>query len=234
LYGILASMSILKHIESVNGTPHSIVTLPTTSKRVLKSALKGSPIGVKNATQDEYDLILAIYDTRALLRAKIEPLWMDDDRMSDLMAMQHREVTAYQSAILRLQKPTSAPKEEEKLVLSQIITLRSKGTLITSGLPQQITTNIHNTPLRDKLLRDKDWTQETFDLIDWNNFHRAIMSVSRSHRVSVSKICHSLWNTNKQNKKFYNQTSLCPICTTSNETLNHVFSCPHPTALRAR
>jgi hypothetical protein len=95
--------------------------------------------------------------------------------------------------------------------------------------------NIHYEPLGDKILKDKGWNQTTFDLVDWENFHKAIIiSVPRSHRVSITKLSQGLWNMNVQNGKFYGHLNTCPYCHTEKETIQHIFCCDQKIAQQER
>jgi hypothetical protein len=48
------------------------------------------------------------------------------------------------------------------------------------------------------------------------------------------KLSHKLWNTNSQNKRFYNQISTCPICSQATETVDHVYKCQQSAAVAHR
>lgn len=76
-----------------------------------------------------------------------------------------------------------------------------------------------------KLEKDNEWSKKTFDLVDWDSLHTVIISTPSYHRISISKLCHGLWNTNFQNSKFYNHSAACPVCSNTDESLSHVFSC---------
>jgi hypothetical protein len=112
-------------------------------------------------------------------------MWVESPCTSDLSEEQMLNMEAHPLAISRLKSaPNSAWASGD--LLSQIVTVLSKEKIITAGLPQQILINIHYEPLRDKILKDKGWDQMTFDLVDWVSFHKAIISVPRSHRVSIT------------------------------------------------
>ncbi len=54
-------------------------------------------------------------------------------------------------------------------------------------------------------------------------------SISRCHQVSICKLTNGLWNTNKQNHRYYGTPNNCPYCF-SPESLVHVFTCNAPQA----
>ncbi len=65
-------------------------------------------------------------------------------------------------------------------------------------------------------------------------FHYHIQSASRlpcCEQISITKFMHGLWNTNAQNKRFYNTTDACPICSTQVESLCHIFTCQSPQSI---
>jgi hypothetical protein len=234
LYSILASLLILKHVEAHREIKEGRAFVTSINQRALRTALKKGPIGVKSATQAEYDIVLSISDARAGLMTEVNPLWLENKSLATLTEDQQLNIKAHQTAISRLRQSNINHSISKRHVLSNIITVRSHGSVITSGLPEQIITNIHYHPLRGKIIKDKRWSIETFNLVDWRNFHKALTTVPRSHRVSLSKLCHGLWNTNIQNKRYYNHSGLCPICGTEDESLHHIFSCSHATAAKKR
>ncbi len=75
-----------------------------------------------------------------------------------------------------------------------------------------------------KLQNDNNWTIATMDQIDWASFQGAMLSLSRSERVSICKLTNGLWNTNSQNQKYYGASDACPFCGLK-ETVTHVFMC---------
>jgi hypothetical protein len=99
---------------------------------------------------------------------------------------------------------------------------------------QDIKSKIHDLEYREqlqaKLKKDNNWTATTFQMVDWDAYHKAIQRVPRSHRISIMKLSHQLWNTNHQNRKYYGHPELCPICTKIPETTSHIYNCQHPGA----
>jgi hypothetical protein len=152
---------------------------------------------------------------------------------SNLSEEQLLNMEAHQLAISCLKSTPNCARARGDL-LSQIVTVLSKRKMIAAGLPQQIFTNIHYEPLKDKILKYKGWNQTTFNLVDWVNFHKAIISVPRLHRMSITKLSQGLWNTNVQNEKFYGNLNTCPYCPIKKETIEHIFCCNHEIAKQER
>jgi hypothetical protein len=215
LYCLLAALIILQQVKntvSINKDKEHTVRVVSDSQKALKHALKEGPIGVKTATQDEYDLALAIHDIWHSLSIRVTPLWVKNNTMATLTTTQWENVDANQIARTKLKQNPLSCASESPLIISQIVNVYSPRKLLTAGLPQKIVTNKHYGPLQEKIKKDKGWSQDTFDIVNRGIRHRALMAVPRSHRASISKLNHGLWNTNMQNKKFYNQSSLRPIC----------------------
>jgi hypothetical protein len=116
---------------------------------------------------------------------------------------------AYQLAVTRMGTPHHEPTSEDTPV-SHIILLTQIGTPILSSIAQQVTVNLTYDTLKKKLIKDNKWDDTTFNNVDWDSHHQALLSYPRQFRMSLSKLCHKFWNRNMQNKKFYGETSLCP------------------------
>jgi hypothetical protein len=80
-------------------------------------------------------------------------------------------------------------------------------------------------------MKDNSWNNEQFHSISWSAYHQAIKKIPRSHRISISKLSHQLWNTNCQNQKYYGESNLCPICNVTPESIDHLYKCEHPSAV---
>jgi ribonuclease HI len=238
LYAILVSMIILQHAtRSCKVQGGGKVTILSDCQKALRQGLKVGPIGVKEATQDEYDIILNILQIRDEIGIEVALQWVPGHgSYTDVSIEQQLNAAAHQLAIQHLRSNhTNALKVSiQDLPTSQTVMVLYKSLPVTGGLPQQIINNIHYTPLRDKIMKDNNWTEEIFDSVDWSSFHEAILSVPRSHRVLISKLSHGLWNTNMQNRRFYGHSNICPICNCQPETLEHVFRCNAPQAISFR
>ncbi len=100
-------------------------------------------------------------------------------------------------------------------------------------MPQQVTSNIHYLPLKQKILRDTKWSEETFNSVDWAAHHSALLLLPRIRRIAVSKLIHGLWNVNRQNAIYYQESSACPYCPDT-ETMQHLFCCTSAPAVAIR
>ncbi len=93
---------------------------------------------------------------------------------------------------------------------------------------------MHFSNLREKLEKDSKWDNHQYEQIEWEAHRTAILSLPCSHKTSISKLSHKLWNTNKQNSRFYHEPNMCPSCLCCPETWHHVFSCQNPRSIHER
>lgn len=82
--------------------------------------------------------------------------------------------------------------------------------------------------------KDNCWTDNQFHAVNWAAYYQAYRRVPRSHRISLMKLSHKLWNTNSRNERFNGQPSTCPTCSQATETVDHVYKCQHSAAVAHR
>jgi hypothetical protein len=233
LLGQLASLYILEWVEELYPEVTGAVSLVSDSGKALRRAFRQGPIGVKDATQDEFDIILAIRRKRHSLKTAITVEWTPGHPSpADPRGEQVKNATAQKLAVARL-KDTNTTGFDDDIQDTFPITILYNGSLITKGLPQQVSVDAHYNALKQKLQKDNEWDEETFATVDWGNYHKAIISLPRPYRLSISKLSHNLWNTNEQNSKYYGHDSSCPYCTQT-ETQTHLFTCSSSAATEAR
>jgi hypothetical protein len=190
----------------------------------LINSLSSGPIGIKDATQDEYDLILEIRQLRNTPRTKIQPLWTPGHpSKEDPRGEQVKNAKAHALAVRQLHS-TDPGLHDDDGFSTHIITVLHNNCPITKGLPQQIIADIHYKPLQDKILKDTSWTIEAFNKVDWNGLHRALLKLPRPRQLSISKYIHGLWDVNEQNHRYYQQPADFPYCS-SRETMLHLLTC---------
>ncbi len=224
-YSILAAITVLQMAESQSSSyGHGTATLISDCQKGLRNALSLGPSGTREATQDEYDLIMQNRQRRETLKTKIQTLWVrGHQQMPDRRGEQSRNAEAHLLAVRKLRGEGVNDSITPPIIPKGKASVSFNNQIITAGLPQKIKTNLYYDTLKNKLQKDNRWTDTTFGLIYWEAFHAAMVSVPRTHRISITKISHQLWNTNKQNNKFYNQSVLCPICTNCIEDTNHIY-----------
>jgi len=108
------------------------------------------------------------------------------------------------------------------------------GEAILEGLEKVIHHNVHLPVLKSKLQKDNDWMEATLDTVTWDEYYSALRQLPRSHRISIMKLSHQLWNTNVQNNKFYGSSETCVLCNISPESIDHIYKCTHLSAITNR
>jgi ribonuclease HI len=225
LMGILAALVTIKWVEVEHPGEAGSAVLYSDCQQAIRKSLKVGPIGIKDATQDEYDLILAIHHVNDSIKSEIKPLWTPGHPSpADPRGEQIRNAQAHALAVKRLHQPLATPYDDA-YIECPIVTVSHRSTPITKGLPQQVIADIHYDPLRKKILKDTGWTEQEMDLVDWNGQHHALLKLPRPRQIAVSKLVNGLWNVNAQNFRYYQQPAHCPYCTAT-ETIQHLFQCP--------
>jgi hypothetical protein len=112
--------------------------------------------------------------------------------------------------------------------------LEHNNALVTSWLQHIVTTSLHTEPLLRHITKSAGWLPSVCDKIDWEAYKRAFHRHSRVHRISLMKLAHGLWHTNRQAHKMYGTTDQCPCCKEAEETLAHVFTCLSPDVVQKR
>jgi hypothetical protein len=187
----------------------------------MKEAFRSSSLGVTTATQANHDLILDIRFLCNLIKTTIH--------------LVHGGTQTEDSA-LELPSPSLSDHmyATDHTPLSHIISIRHKGANIEQDLRQRIHMIEYSLLLQLKIQKDTGWSDTQFQQVAWPSFYAAIRRIPRAHRNSITKLAHNLWNTNVQNKKYYGQTDLCPICKKTAETTSHIYQCNHPSAIAIR
>jgi hypothetical protein len=103
----------------------------------------------------------------------------------------------------------------------------SENQQITSRFLRVIMAAMHDGSLRQHIKKRANWSDEIFDKVDWVAHYQAFKSFKRLQRLSISKLVHGLYHTNREAHKTYGHTSNCPCCNSTEETFNHIFTCPN-------
>jgi hypothetical protein len=110
---------------------------------------------------------------------------------------------------------------------SSLVDLR-RGNILTSQWRAVIQEAAHADLLKDTILRNASWSDDQFDMVDWEALRMYLKGLSRVSLFSYCKLLHGILNTNQQNNRFYGKPSSCPHCNSGPESFLHVVSCPHP------
>jgi len=84
------------------------------------------------------------------------------------------------------------------------------------------------------ICKNARWSEVTFHKVDWSAMQSCMSRFSKVQQIAYGKLLHGLLNTNVQNNKFYNQSSLCPVCLAEPESFLHAVTCTHPETVQHR
>jgi ribonuclease HI len=105
------------------------------------------------------------------------------------------------------------------------VELLHQNQVITSRLGQVISTALHEAKLGAYIRNKASWSEDTFNRVNWVAHKQAFTSYKRVPQLSICKLVHGLYHTNREANKLYGTTDKCPCCESHIETLQHVFWC---------
>jgi len=161
-----------------------------------------------------------------VLKTTVHPMWVArHPKPADTRGEQAHNADAHKLAVERLRNGGTDNVFIDLDTSNSTVSILHKNKVTKSGLPQQILANLRYHRLKEKIQRDHNWSDHQFHLIDWESYHAAIITIPRTHRLSILKLSHKLWNTNVQNAKFYGHGNIFSVCTLHPETWEHLFCC---------
>jgi hypothetical protein len=105
-------------------------------------------------------------------------------------------------------------------------TFFNKGTNITSGMKQQLASQLLDGKLHHYIIDKEKWSQYTFDRVAWSDYEMAFKRFSKNRQVNISKACFNLWRTGRKNVRYYGGKKGCCMCNTPEEDWIHILTCP--------
>jgi hypothetical protein len=105
------------------------------------------------------------------------------------------------------------------------VTLFMRRKKITSNMKYHLASQLTDPKLRAQIMVKEEWSEHTFDKVDWTVFETAFKRLSKNRKMAVSKSCHNLWHTGKRNGQIYRGKKSCCFCNTEEEYRNHILSC---------
>ncbi|KAL3762232.1 hypothetical protein ACHAWU_004770 [Discostella pseudostelligera] len=111
--------------------------------------------------------------------------------------------------------------------------LRLGTTWITSKAPHHILRACWSTSLTTYCKTKYGWSDDTFQEIAWRNIRSARRKCTPTQLTKTSKIMHD-WLPVMHMQAHITGISHCPSCTHPDETLDHIFHCPHPILTQKR
>jgi hypothetical protein len=104
--------------------------------------------------------------------------------------------------------------------------LHNNSAITVKQLYKALSTAQHSATLQNHIMKKANMPIQFFNLIGWNANERYFMCLTRGQQIATTKIIHQLVNTNRQNNIYYGSSPLCPCCLDTEETFQHVLSCP--------
>jgi hypothetical protein len=226
LHSLLTAVHILVSMQSLCNNPRAspssqLIIISVGQKKILTRALSKSPLGLKDTVQAHYDLIVEIRYLLSQLDISYSPIHTPGQSG-------HIQPHSQDSLPTTIGRPGSTENTEQ--LLTNIITLHHNSVTIMEGLDRLVHHAIHKPALQEKLMKDNAWTDEQIASVAWEEYFTALRQLPRSHRISIAKLSHKLWNTNQQNQKFYGTSDKCILCNSQTESIYHIYQCTHPLA----
>jgi hypothetical protein len=113
-------------------------------------------------------------------------------------------------------------------------TLFIQGKKVTSGMKQQLASQLSDGKLKDYIIEKKKWTQYTFDSVAWREYEIAYKRLSNNKQVNISKACFNIWHTERKNGSYYRGKKSGCLCNTLEEDWIHILTCPSINAFMNR
>ena len=92
----------------------------------------------------------------------------------------------------------------------------------------------YQTPAMTAYMIDKySWTTDTIKTVNWVSINSVRRTLSNTKRMQTCKIMHG-WLPLGHMRHHITGINQCPGCTSTNETIDHMLKCPHPTITEKR
>ena len=157
-----------------------------------------------------------------MTNAKGHWLWVESHTEAQDQASTMNRYVDKLAEQIRLQNTNNL---HEEILPSNRATLFYNNEIINTKVYDHLQNNMSNLSLRKYLQTKYDWTDSTFQDVNWNALKCALQSLPLTHRISLIKLTHNWSATGERNKIIEHKTDQCPFCHEENETLNHIFEC---------
>ena len=99
--------------------------------------------------------------------------------------------------------------------------------VVNNNLYGELKEHISGEALRQFLMLKYNWTQTTFDMIDWEEHDRQLKAYSIQHRVTLLKYIHG-WLASQRRlfREKHSESPMCPLCGHEEDRF-HLFRCSH-------
>jgi hypothetical protein len=105
--------------------------------------------------------------------------------------------------------------------------LRIGDTWITSKLDSHVLRARWTPQVIEYCIDKYGWDLSTFNNIEWKTIGAARRRCTPTQLMQMSKIMHD-WLPVKHMTSHAQGSAVCPLCAHADETLDHIFCCPHP------
>jgi hypothetical protein len=111
--------------------------------------------------------------------------------------------------------------------------IRIGETWITSHIQKHVAYAYHSQAMQDYCMKKYSWSLWVYNSIDWDAIRRAWRRGTQTQLMHTSKLMYGWLPVNHVVGR-YSGITQCPGCCESDETLDHLFHCPHPAMTQAR
>jgi len=236
LSGIIASLYLVYRICQYYNIETGTVRLYCDNKGALTNSFRPIYPGITPYLKTDHDLIEVVRALLAVIPVTVTHEWVKGHYTGTQRQFQHDlndeadrvagKFQLHQFPQRTMSKPLPPPGYKVRVLYeSSVMTAKAARILVDA---------FHNKPIEDYIMKKAKWDRRTFLLVHWDAHERAFKRLHRYHQHSTAKLIHGLVNTNQQNLMYYGGDSTCPICKSAEETLLHVFTCPHASAVTTR
>jgi hypothetical protein len=74
---------------------------------------------------------------------------------------------------------------------------------MTSGMKQQLASQLSDGKLKEHIIDKETWTQCTFVSVAWRDYETGLKQLSKNRQVNISKACFNMWHTGRKNARYY-------------------------------
>ena len=117
------------------------------------------------------------------------------------------------------------PVERKQCYVGAMATLKIHGTVVNKDLKTTIQNALYEEEMKKYLIKKYDWSDITFENIDWAALEMALKNKKGIHLVTINKMIHFWQPTNKyvgRNGRRGLEASLCPECTAVDEQMHYM------------
>jgi hypothetical protein len=105
-------------------------------------------------------------------------------------------------------------------------TIFIEGMKVTSGMKQQLYSQLLDRKLKEYIIDKEKWTQYTFDSVAWRECETAFKRLKKNKQGNIIKACFNLWHTRRNHVRYYGGNKSCCVCNTQDEDWIHILTCP--------